>query len=70
LTMRLPAAVPVPCLRIRNAAGQTVALIPKDYFVNSQIEPAGSHVVHQGSLVLKGRAFLGGDPDRISSQGE
>ena len=62
--------VSVASFRIKNAAGITVALVNSEAFTNANIEPTSPYTVPAGSLILAGRAFLGYDPDRESSQGE
>ena len=62
--------VSVSSFRIKNAAGNTVALVNSEAFTNANIEPTSPYTVPAGSLILAGRAFLGYDPDRESSQGE
>jgi subtilisin family serine protease len=61
--------VSVPCLRIRDADGHTMALINAESISGTTIETHYPYIVPAGSLVLKGRAFVGADPDRESSQG-
>jgi subtilisin family serine protease len=62
--------VSVSSFRIKNVAGITVALVNSEAFINVNIEPTSPYTVPAGSLILAGRAFLGYDPDRESSQGE
>lgn len=62
--------VSVSSFRIKTAAGETVALVNSESFTNANIEPSSPYTVPAGSLILAGRAFLGDDPDRESSQGE
>jgi hypothetical protein len=62
-------AVTVDCLRFRDDSGDTVALVNSSSFTNSSIEPTSPYTVAAGSIILKGRALVGGDPDRDDSQG-
>ena len=62
--------VGVDCLRFRDSTGDTVALVNSVAFINSSIEPTWFHIVPSGSMILKGRAFVGADPDRTASQGQ
>ena len=61
--------VGVDCLRFRDSTGDTVALVNSTWFTNSSIEPTWFHIVPSGSMILKGRAFVGADPDRDETQG-
>jgi len=65
----LDTGVAVPCLRIRNGYGVTVALINSASFTNSLLETEPPYVVPLGSIVLKGRAFIGFNPDESARQG-
>lgn len=59
---------PGPALRIKDASGDTLALInSQDFTITYGQGRTGA--VQAGSIVLKGRAFIGGSPDRLSSQG-
>lgn len=69
VSVALDVQVTISSLRIRDDEGDTVALVNSAGFVNATIEPDGSHVVPAGSLLLKGRAFIGLNADRSSSQG-
>ena len=54
-------AVGIACVRIKDSTGDTVAIINSQPFVwnppGPQVNPPA------GSLILKGRAFIGADPD-------
>jgi len=63
VSVDLDTAVSVDSFRIRDATGDTVAVI------NSQDFVIGMGVIRAGSILLKGRMFEGGDPDRLCSQG-
>ena len=63
-------SVSVASFRIKDGDGDTVALVNADSFTNANIEEESPYSVPAGSLILAGRAFLGDDPDRSSSQGE
>jgi len=65
----LDSSVYVAALRIKDPQGVTVAVINGQSFWSSLIEPQPPYIVPAGSVILKGRAFIGGDPDRASSQG-
>ncbi|MCX5770319.1 MAG: hypothetical protein NTZ09_08620 [Candidatus Hydrogenedentes bacterium] len=62
-------AVTVQSLRVKDSTGDTVALVNSQSFTNSGIEPTWPYTVPAGSVILPGRAFVGADPDRDSSQG-
>ena len=64
-----PSQVTSVALRIKDPQGVTVALVNAESFYNFLIEPQSPHTVPAGSVILKGRAFVGADPDRASSQG-
>jgi len=56
-------------LRIKDPQGDTVALVNGESFYSPWIERESPYVVAAGSVILEGRAFIGADPDRGSSQG-
>ena len=66
LVVDLDTSVGVDSLRFRDGMGETVALVNTASFYNSSIDP---NTIYVGSILLRGRAFVGGDPDRSSSQG-
>jgi hypothetical protein len=69
VTADLDNAVTVDSLRFRDDSGDTVALVNSASFNNSSIEPTSPYAVPAGSIILTGRAFIGADADRDSSQG-
>jgi subtilisin family serine protease len=69
VSVDLDTAVTVNCLRFRDDSGDTVGLVNSSSFTNSSIEPTSPYTVPAGSIILKGRALVGADPDRDSSQG-
>jgi hypothetical protein len=69
LVVDLDTSVGVDSLRFRDSTGDTVAMVNSTWVLNSSIEPTGFHIVPAGSIILKGRAFVGADPDRPATQG-
>jgi subtilisin family serine protease len=65
----LDSAVTVQSLRFRDGTGHTVALVNSEWLSNSGINPKYPYEVPEGSIVLKGRALVGAQPDRAASQG-
>jgi hypothetical protein len=69
VTADLDTEVGADSLRFRDGTGHTVAMVNSTWVLNSSIEPTGFHIVPAGSIILKGRAFVGADPDRDETQG-
>lgn len=59
-----------PAFFIYDDEGTAVAAITGDEFQAMSLEPVFPYIVPAGSIILSGRAFIGGDPDRASSQGQ
>jgi len=53
VTVNLNQVTSIPCMRVRDPAGTTVAMINSQEFINSAIEPTSPYVVPAGSLLLK-----------------
>lgn len=66
----LDGLTPARSLRIKDSTGDTKVLITTQSFVNSVLEPTSPYTVPAGSIILKGRAFIGDNSDRTSSQGK
>ena len=66
VSVDLDSGVTVQSFRIRDVNGDTVALINKESFTNSNISPSS---IPAGSLLIKGRVYMGDSPDRVSSHG-
>ncbi len=70
VNISLDNGMPARSFRIKNGDGDTVALINSQSFTNSTLEPTSPNTVPAGSVILTGRCFIGGSPDRLSSQGK
>ncbi len=70
VSISLNTGMPARSFRIKNGAGDTMAIITSQSFTNSTLEPTAPNTVPAGSVILKGRCFIGGCADRLSSQGK